>query len=190
MSDACCGLGGDDSDAEVESGPDTLWRVRELQLAAVAAVLLLAGWALDRSGLQTLSLTAELASVAAGATTFAPGAVRNLRHGRLGVGTLMTIAAIGAVALGQVAEAALLAILFSIAEGLEHYAVTRTRRSLRALLSLVPPTVTVIRGGRETGVTADELVIGDVMVLRPGDRSATDGVITSGRTSLDLSAIT
>ncbi|MCP9276541.1 heavy metal translocating P-type ATPase [Mycolicibacterium arenosum] len=190
MSDACCGPGGDDSDAEVESGPDTLWRVRELQLAAVAAVLLLAGWTLDRSGLQTLSLTAELAAVAAGATTFAPGAVRNLRHGRLGVGTLMTIAAIGAVALGQVAEAALLAILFSIAEGLEHYAVTRTRRSLRALLSLVPPTVTVIRGGRETGVTADELVIGDVMVLRPGDRSATDGVITSGRTSLDLSAIT
>ena len=69
-----------------------------------------------------------------------PGAVRNLRHGRIGVGTLMTIAAIGAVALGQIAEAALLGILFSIAEGLEHYAVTRTRRGLRALLSLVPPT--------------------------------------------------
>ncbi|BBY96468.1 putative cation-transporting ATPase G (plasmid) [Mycobacterium gallinarum] len=190
MSDACCGPVGKDADAEPDSGPDKLWHVRELQLAAVAAALLLAGWALDRSGLQTVSLAAELAAVAVGALTFAPGAVRNLRHGRLGVGTLMTIAAIGAVALGQVAEAALLAILFSIAEGLEHYAVTRTRRSLRALLSLVPPTVTVIREGRQTGVTPDELVVDDLMVLRPGDRAATDGVITSGRTSLDLSAIT
>jgi len=167
-----------------------LWHVRELQLGALAAVLLVVGWALRRGGLDTVGLAVELAAVAAGAATFAPGAVRNLRHGRLGVGTLMTIAAIGAVALGQVAEAALLAILFSIAEGLEHYAVTRTHRSLRALLSLVPPTVAVIRDGRETRVAPDQLVVADVMVLRPGDRAATDGVITSGRTSLDLSAIT
>jgi len=167
-----------------------LWHVRELQLGALAAVLLVVGWALRRGGLDTVGLAVELAAVAAGAATFAPAAVRNLRHGRLGVGTLMTIAAIGAVALGQVAEAALLAILFSIAEGLEHYAVTRTHRSLRALLSLVPPTVAVIRDGRETRVAPDQLVVADVMVLRPGDRAATDGVITSGRTSLDLSAIT
>jgi cation-transporting ATPase G len=167
-----------------------LWHVRELQLGALAAALLLAGWALRRGGLDTVGLGVELAAVAAGAATFAPGAVRNLRHGRLGVGALMTIAAIGAVALGQVAEAALLAMLFSIAEGLEHYAVTRTRRSLRALLSLVPPTVTVIRHGRETPVAPGELIVDDLMVLRPGDRAATDGVITSGRTSLDLSAIT
>ena len=190
MSDACCGLPREDLDSQADLGPDKLWHVRELQLGALSAALLLAGWALGRGGLQTVSLAVELAAVAVGAATFAPGAVRNLRHGHLGVGTLMTIAAIGAVALGQVTEAALLAILFSIAEGLEHYAVTRTRRSLRALLSLVPPTVTVIREGRESGVTPNELVVDDLMVLRPGDRAATDGVITSGRTSLDLSAIT
>lgn len=190
MSDACCGPAADGVDDEPESGPAKLWQVRELQLAMVAATLLLAGWVLDRPGYQNVSVGVELAAVAAGAATFAPGAVRSLRHGRIGVGTLMTIAAIGAVALGQVAEAALLGILFSIAEGLEHYAVTRTRRGLRALLSLVPPTVTVIRDGRESGVAPDELVIDDVMVLRPGERAATDGVITSGRTSLDLSAIT
>lgn len=190
MSDVCCGPVGEDLDTKIGSGPHKLWLVRELQLGALAAALLLIGWASNRVGLDTVGLGVELAAVVAGAATFAPGAVRNLRHGRLGVGTLMTIAAIGAVALGQVAEAALLAILFSIAEGLEHYAVTRTRQSLRALLSLVPPSVTVVRDGRETRVLPDELVIGDVMVLRPGDRAATDGVITSGRTSLDLSAIT
>ena len=102
----------------------------------------------------------------------------------------MTIAAIGAIALGQIAEAALLGILFSIAEGLEHYAVTRTRRGLRALLSLVPPQASVIRDGHEVVVSPEDLVVGDVMVLRPGERAATDGTITTGRTSLDLSAIT
>jgi len=192
MSDACCGPGtaGADTDTDAESWSGRLWNVRELQLAAAAAILLLAGWVVTRNGLHTVGLLLELAAVAAGAATFAPAAVRNLRHGRLGVGSLMTIAAIGAVALGQVTEAALLAILFSIAEGLEHYAVTRTHRSLRALLSLVPASVTVVRNGHEDAVTADDLVVGDLMVLRPGERAATDGVITSGRTSLDLSAIT
>ena len=102
----------------------------------------------------------------------------------------MTIAAVGAVALGQVAEAALLGILFSIAEGLEHHAVTRTRRGLRALLGLVPPTASVLRAGREVVVAPDDLVVGDVLVLRPGERAATDGHIRAGRTSLDTSAIT
>jgi cation-transporting ATPase G len=132
----------------------------------------------------------ELVAAVIAASTFGPGALRALRHRRIGVGTLMTIAAVGAVALGQVAEAALLGILFSIAEGLEHHAVTRTRRRLRALLGLVPPAALVLRHGRETTVSPDDLVVGDVLVLRPGERSATDGRIRSGRTSLDTTAIT
>lgn len=185
MSDDCCDRQPDD-----EPGPENLRRVRELQLAALAAVLLAAGWSIGRLGSPVVATGLELAAVVAGAVTFVPDAVRNLRYGRVNVGTLMAIAAIGAVALGQIAEAALLGILFSIAEGLERYAVTRTRRGLRALLSLVPPTASVIRGGRETQVAPEDLAIDDVMVLRPGERAATDGVIASGNTSLDLSAIT
>ncbi|MFL0177020.1 cadmium-translocating P-type ATPase [Mycolicibacterium mucogenicum] len=186
MSDACCGP----QDAEPEAGPDQLWQVRELQLAVLAAALLVVGWLVSRAGHESWSLTIELVAASVAASTFVPDAVRNLRRGRIGVGTLMTIAAVGAVALGQIAESALLGILFSIAEGLEHYAVTRTRRGLRALLSLVPPTATVVRDGREITVAPDDLVLGDVMVLRPGERAATDGTIAAGRTSLDLSAIT
>jgi cation-transporting P-type ATPase G len=186
VSDACCGP----EISEPQAGPEKFWHVRELQLATLAAVLLIVGWLVGRAGSETISVGLELASVLAGAATFVPGAVRNVWHGRIGVGTLMTIAAVGAVALGQVAEAALLGILFSIAEGLEHYAVTRTRRGLRALLSLVPPTASVIRDGHEITVSPEDLVVGDVMVLRPGERAATDGVIRSGRTSLDVSAIT
>lgn len=189
MSDACCGPEFAKSD-EPEAGPEKLWHVRELQLAVVAAVLLAVGWALGRTGLTDAMPGLELVAVAVAAATFVPDALRNLRHGRVGVGTLMTIAAIGAVALGQFAEAALLGILFSIAEGLEHYAVAKTRRGLRALLSLVPPKASVLRGGNEITVSPKELVLGDVMVLRPGERAATDGTIMTGQTSLDLSAIT
>ncbi|QGK70269.1 cadmium-translocating P-type ATPase [Allosaccharopolyspora coralli] len=173
-----------------EQGAERLWQVRELQLAAAAAVLLAAGWVVGRFGAESVSLGFELASAVVGAASFVPGTLRNLLRRRIGVGTLMTIAAIGAVALGQIEEAAMLGVLFSIAEGLEHYAIVRTRRGLRALLGLVPPTASVLRGGVEEQVAPDDLVIDDRMVLRPGERAATDGVIRSGRTSLDLSAIT
>ncbi|MCZ0731842.1 heavy metal translocating P-type ATPase [Mycobacterium sp. pW049] len=186
MSDACCATDVKDP----ESGPERLWRVRELQMSAAAAALLAVGWLIGPAGYERIALATELIAAVVAASTFVPDAIRNAWHRRIGVGTLMTIAAIGAIALGQIAEAALLGILFSIAEGLEHYAVTRTRRGLRALLSLVPPQASVIRDGHEVVVSPEDLVVGDVMVLRPGERAATDGTITTGRTSLDLSAIT
>lgn len=187
MSDACCEA---QHAAEPDAGPEKLWQVRELQLALLAGALLAAGWLVARVGYEGVALAIELTAAGAAAFTFMPDAVRNLWHRRIGVGTLMTIAAIGAVALGQFAEAALLGILFSIAEGLEHYAVSRTRRGLRSLLSLVPPKASVLRNGAEISVAPDDLVIGDLMVIRPGERAATDGTIRAGQTSLDLSAIT
>ncbi|MFJ5264976.1 heavy metal translocating P-type ATPase [Streptomyces sp. NPDC088387] len=170
---------------------ERLWHISELWFAVAAAVLLTGAWSAGRAGAEIPRTALELAAVAVGTAAFVPATVRNLiRHRHIGVGTLMTIAAVGAVALGQYFEAAMLGVLFSTAEGLEHYAVVRTRQGLRALLGLVPDTASVLRGGHEVQVAPDELAIGDVMLLRPGQRAATDGVIRSGRTSLDLSAIT
>ena len=191
MADACCGP--DPSPQDVTDAPESrqqLWHVRDLQIAAVAALLLTISWLIGHTVADIAGTTVALVAALIAASTFVPNALRNLRHGRIGVGTLMTIAAIGAIALGQITEAAMLGILFSIAEGLEHYAVARTRRGLRALLSLVPPTVSVLRGGREVTIAPDELVVGDRMLVRPGERAATDGTIATGTTSLDLSAIT
>lgn len=192
MSDTCCGPtppASADRAPEADR-PPTLWRVRELQFATVAAVILAASWAISRAGADTVATAGELIAAAVAAATFVPSTLNNLRRRRIGVGTLMTIALVGAIALGQIPEAAMLAILFSIAEGLEAHAVTKTRRGLRALLSLVPPTVTVLRGGTETVLAPDGVVIGDTMVMRPGERAATDGIIARGSTNLDLSAIT
>ncbi|MCE6998523.1 cation-translocating P-type ATPase [Saccharothrix sp. S26] len=191
MSDACCGPREEQpTEVEADHGPQRLWQVRELRFAAVAAALLAAGWLVGLTGADRIGTVLQLASAVVGAATFAPGALRNVLRRRVGVGTLMTVAAIGAVALGQITEAAMLGVLFSIAEGLEHYAIARTRRGLRALLGLVPPTATVLRDGTEVRLSPDELVLGDRMVLRPGERAATDGVIRAGHTSMDLSAIT
>ena len=102
----------------------------------------------------------------------------------------MTIAAAGAVALGEFGEAASLAFLFSISEALESYALARTRQGMRSLLELVPERVVLRRGAQEVEIDPAELVVGDLMVVGPGDRLATDGVVRSGHSTLDLSAIT
>jgi cation-transporting ATPase G len=190
MSNACCGNDDSRADEQVEEHePERLWEVIELRLAAVSGVFLLAaliaGWA---AALAVLTL--EALALAIGAFTFVPSTLKRLAKGKIGVSTLMTIAAVGAVILGEVGEAAMLAFLFSISEGLEEYSLARTRRGLRALLSLVPDQATILRDGAETVVAPTELRVGDRMLVKPGERIPTDGVIAEGRTVLDVSSIT
>ncbi|WP_430333607.1 heavy metal translocating P-type ATPase [Rhodococcus sp. ACT016] len=192
MSDACgCGHDEPRPEGAEDDGPEKLWEIKEIRAALAAGVLLLAALIVRvTGGPDALGVGVEALALAVAGSTFVPSTVKRLARGRIGVGTLMTIAAVGAVLLGEVGEAAMLAVLFSISEGLEEYAFTRTRRGLRALLSLVPDTATVLRGGREETVSAADLEIGEVMIVRPGERIATDGTVRSGRTALDVSTIT
>ncbi|MHB8891624.1 MAG: heavy metal translocating P-type ATPase [Candidatus Limnocylindrales bacterium] len=175
-----------------EDGPEgSFWDARNVRLALVAGVSLAIGIATEMlGGPDPLATVAFLVAVIAGGSTFIPETLRGLRHGGLGVGTLMTIAAIGAVLLGELGEAASLVFLFSIAEALESYSLTQARRGLRSLLELVPATASVVRGGAIVVIPASDLRVGDRIVLRPGQRLATDAVIREGRSALDLSAIT
>ena len=193
MSDACCGeetTVAPNDDHDDHDVVERIWDVSEIRAGIGAGVLLAAAFALSRVGQDGWALGLNLAALVVGASTFVPGALARVLRGRIGVGTLMTIAALGAVVLGQVGEAATLAFLYSLSEGLEEYSLAKTRGGLRALLSLVPPTATVRRDGVERTVEPDELAVGDVMLVKPGERLATDGVIRSGRTALDVSAIT
>ena len=151
MGDACCAH--DEPDHDVNGAPERFWQIREVKAAAVAGLSLAAGLAAGAADNDRAAAAAFLVALAVGGWTFVPETLRALRHGRLGVGTLMTIAAVGAVALGELGEAASLAFLFSISEALEGYALARTRRGLRALLALVPERVAVRRG--ETVVDVD-----------------------------------
>ena len=181
----------DDHQDEHDTGDVAFWRIRNVQLAAVAGVFLALGLL---AGLiapdAPLSAFAFAAAIVVGGATFIPESLRGALRGEIGVGTLMTIAAIGAVLLGEFGEAASLAFLFSIAEALESYSLTQARRGLRALLNLVPETATVLREGQAISVPVAEVAVRDIVVLRPGERLATDGRVRSGRSSFDVSAIT
>jgi cation-transporting P-type ATPase G len=163
------------------------WRSWAAAVATGSWVLgITAGWA----GAPAVATTAFVVAVVAGGATFAPGAIAALARVQVGIGLLMTIAGVGALVLGELPEAAALAFLFSLSEALEDWAVARARSELRAVLSLVPETTTIRRGGAVVEVPTDEVAPGDIVVLRAGMRLATDAVITEGRSAVDLSAVT
>ncbi|WP_458040567.1 MULTISPECIES: heavy metal translocating P-type ATPase [Bacteria] len=166
------------------------WRDRALLPSVLSGVFLFVGYIFEWSGLDIPAVVLQSAALVAGAYTFVPGAVRRLLRGRLGVGLLMTIAAIGAVLLGHVGEAATLAFLFSLAEALEDRAMDRAKAGLRALLSLIPETVRVSRPTGDVTIPAAEVRELDILVVGAGERVATDGVVVEGRSSLDTSAVT
>ncbi|WP_150255714.1 P-type ATPase, partial [Nocardiopsis deserti] len=174
-----------------EEVPGAWWDSATVRWAGLAGALWLAGTLTGWLTQAPVAATVLFAgAVAAGGWTFVPGTLRALVRGKLGVGTLMTVAMAGAVLLGEVGEAAMLAFLFSLAEALEDHAVARTRHGLRALLDLVPAQATVLREGRETTVSPDDLTVGDLLLIRPGERIATDGVVRSGRSTVDTSTVT
>lgn len=179
------GLDDDDDD-------DRPWyRSPGVLIPIASGVAFAAGLVCEWTGAETAGLVLFWIGLLLGAYTFVPGALRNLlTKGKLGIGLLMTISATGAVILGYVEEAAALAFLYSIAEALEDRAMDRARAGLRALLKLVPDTALVKRGDVTAELEAKELRVGDVLVVRPGERVATDGTVRVGRSSLDTSAIT
>ena len=151
MSDACCGpelppvfAKAQQDEAEHAVRPPW-WRDLALLPSALSGIALAIGYLLEWSGVEIPALVLQWIALLAGAYTFVPGTVRLLIRGRVGVGLLMTIAAVGAVALGHVGEAAALAFLFSLAEALEDRAMDRAKEGLRALLSLIPDTARISR---------------------------------------------
>ncbi len=167
-----------------------LFQIWSIRLAAVGGVMLVTGLVAEQAGAPIPALVAFAAALLVCGASFVPESVRGMLRGEIGIGGLMTIAAVGAVLLGELEEAAMLAFLFSISEGLEGYAMSQTGRELRALLDLVPRTARVVRDGAEITIDATELRVGDRMIVRPGERIATDGILVAGRSSLDVSAIT
>lgn len=106
------------------------------------------------------------------------------------VDLLMVLAALGAAYLGAWTEGATLLFLFSLSNVLQNYAMSRTHKAISALLELRPDTVALRRAGQLVTTHLDDVQIGDVFVLRPGDRVALDGIILSGSGNFDESSIT
>ena len=188
---------------------ESVWRSREAKLTALSGAALLGGlalWLLKLDpvllslGGRPLTPTVLLYLVAAGlgAWSFLGEGLRKiflllrlkLRLTELGIDSLISLAIVGAIAIGEYVEAASLAFLFSLAELLERYAVDRARNSLRELMKLAPPTARVRRDGRELELPVEEVQIGEIVVVRPGDRIPLDGEVVSGESAVDQAPIT
>ncbi|NOX21471.1 MAG: cation-translocating P-type ATPase [Actinobacteria bacterium] len=168
------------------------WGFPPLRNALAAGVALAATYMLARADVLPGTVTIGLYAVVAifAARHWGEEALESISEFRVDIDVLMFAATIGSAALGLWEEAAFLAFLYAGAEGLEEYTYDRTRGAIRALLDLAPKEASVLRAGNEVTVPADDLVPGDVMVVRPGESLATDGVIRSGATSIDEAAVT
>jgi len=121
-----------------------------------------------------------------------PKAWLSLRRLTADINLLMCVAVVGAIAIGQWFEAAVVTFLFSVSLLLEHWSMGRARRAIAALLDLAPPTVRL--RSDETGaldeVSIDQVTVGQTIIIRPGERVGLDGVIAVGQTAVDQSPIT
>ncbi|MEE1798014.1 heavy metal translocating P-type ATPase [Streptomyces sp. JV176] len=114
-----------------------------------------------------------------------------LKEKTLDVDLLMIVAAIGAAAIGQVMDGALLIVIFATSGALEALATARTADSVRGLLDLAPATATLLdAGGEERTVATGDLVVGDTLLIRPGERVGADGRVTGGASEVDQATIT
>lgn len=167
---------------------------RETRIATLAALLLLPGLVFTELMGREWGWSNALALVALALAGWpvAQDAWRALRYTRrLNINVLMTIAAVGAVVIGAYVEAAMVMVLFALGEALEGYTADRARCAIRSLMTVTPNTATRLTvDGEQEPVKVDQLAVGDVILVRPGERIAIDGRIQSGHTSVNQSAIT
>jgi Cd2+/Zn2+-exporting ATPase len=162
-----------------------------LVTAVVAGVALGLALLLERLGaLQSLVVGLLAVSTMSGGWYVIPRGLRAARLRALDMNFLMSVAATGAWIIGEHGEAAATLFLFAIAELLESYSMDRARNAIKALMEITPAEASVIRDGRELRVPATEIDVGETVVVRPGEKIAVDGVVISGRSSVDQAPIT
>ncbi|MDZ8136752.1 MAG: heavy metal translocating P-type ATPase [Nostoc sp. DedQUE04] len=166
--------------------------------ALLCGLLLFFGWfALHLGALGLAFLLLPAAYVIGGYESAREGLTTLFKEKELDVDLLMIVAAIGAASLGLwrreyhlIIDGAILILIFAISGALEGYAMQRTERSIRSLMSLTPDTARVLLQGREEEIPIGQLKVGDEIVVKPGELIPTDGIILSGYSTLNQAAIT
>ena len=158
-----------------EVGRLPFWRTPRALSVFASALLFVLGLALGLAGApEVASVGAYLAAIAVGGVPIFRAAIAGLRARHMDMNVLMSVATVGAVGIGQWAEAVSVVVLFAAGNALQVYAIDRTRGAVRALAGLAPDEVLVRRGGTEGIVPASEVAVGETIVVRPGERLALD----------------
>jgi len=179
-------------DASAEQTPQYAFNRIEAILTALCLIFLVAGIGADTLGMPSWAhIGLFVLSYLTGGYVGTRTALEALREKRLDVNVLMIVAAIGAASIDYWAEGATLLFLFSLSNTLQAYAMERSRNAIRALMKL-RPNEALLRAadGTEKIVPIEALQIGDIILVKPGERIAMDGRIVRGSSAIDQSAIT
>lgn len=180
----------DDQTKPIEQGP--FWKQKENINVYISAFILAISWLLKQQmGEESLiPVIGYAASMIMGGYTLFRKGLKNLFRLKFDMSTLMTIAIIGAALIGEWGEGATVVILFAISEALERYSMNKARRSIESLMEIAPKEAFIRRGDKETTVPVEDIKIGDIMIVKPGQKLAMDGIVLSGTSTINQSAIT
>lgn len=179
-----------ENEKAVEREP--FWKQKANFKVYISAIILIVSWFLsEQYGEDHLYPIAGYAAavIIGGYTLFLKG-FKNIARLNFDMSTLMTIAIIGAAIIGEWGEGAMVVILFAISEALERFSMEKARQSIESLMDIAPNEALVRRGHEEMHIHVDDIQIGDVMIVKPGEKLAMDGVVIKGTSSLNQAAIT
>jgi heavy metal translocating P-type ATPase len=174
------------------AGQPKPWRNPKVLASVASGVLLVAGFLGARAGgPPAASLALYVAAILVGGYHFGREAIEELLFEReVGIELLMLVAAVAALLLGEAGEGAMLVFLYSISEAAEGYTEEKTRSAIKALMDLTPKTALVRRGGHEAEIPVEELAVGDIFVVKPGQSVATDGEVLVGSSGVNQAPVT
>ncbi|MCR2822217.1 heavy metal translocating P-type ATPase [Lederbergia panacisoli] len=163
----------------------------ELIAAIACGVLIFLGWLMDKNGSAASSVILYLlAFVIGGFAKAKEGIEDTIENKELNVEMLMIMAAIGSAIIGYWTEGAILIFIFAVSGALETYTMNKSHKEISSLMELQPEEALRIEGDDEERVHVSELVIGDLILIKPGERVPSDGEIVKGISTLDEAAIT
>lgn len=163
----------------------------ELGAALFSGLLILIGWLLTKADLATVPIFIYLAAYVIGGFAKAKeGIEETISNKELNVEMLMILAAIGSAIIGYWMEGAILIFIFALSGALETYTMNKSHKEISALMNLQPEEALRVNNGLEEVVPVATLVVGDTILVKPGERVPSDGKIIEGQTNLDEAAIT
>ncbi|WML38456.1 heavy metal translocating P-type ATPase [Neobacillus sp. OS1-2] len=163
----------------------------ELIAAGLSGVLILVGWLFDKYGSGADSIVAYLlAFVIGGFAKAKEGIEATYENKELNVEMLMIFAAVGSAIIGYWTEGAILIFIFAVSGAMETYTMNKSHKEISSLMELQPEEALLITNGYEKKVPVSELMVGDQILIKPGERVPSDGMIIKGQTNIDEAAIT
>ncbi|WP_124728124.1 heavy metal translocating P-type ATPase [Staphylospora marina] len=164
------------------------WKRQGVVRTTLAALLAVIAWTAGEGSV--FSMLGYVAAMLVGGLALFRKGCRQLFRLRFDMNALMTVAIIGAAAIGEWSEAATVVILFAVSESLESWSMDRARRSIRSLMELSPERAVVEEGGEERTVHVREVKPGDILIVKPGQKVPLDGIVAEGASSVNQAAIT